>query len=109
MRVAFLWLLGLVLCTPLVALSQSGKPIPPGVRTAERLPPPAGQPRKVSGQRPGADRGQLKHDADELAKLAQLIPLEIERVQKGELPKDLNEQLKRIEKLSKQLRRGLSR
>ena len=108
MRVAFLCL-GLLLCTPLVALSQSGKPIPPGARTAERLPPPAGQPRKVSGRRLGANPDQLRRDANELARLAQCIVPEIEQVESGQLPKDLNERLKRIEKLSKQLRHELAR
>jgi hypothetical protein len=52
---------------------------------------------------------QLQQDAQELARLAQLIPSEIHQVESGVLPKDLDGQLKRIEKLSKQLRREISR
>jgi predicted Rossmann fold nucleotide-binding protein DprA/Smf involved in DNA uptake len=52
---------------------------------------------------------RLQQDAQELAKLAQLIPSEIHQVESGLLPKDLDGQLKRIEKLSKQLRREISR
>ena len=53
------------------------------------------------------DAATLKRDADELASLAQAIPPKIEEVTYGKLPKDLNEQLKQIEKLSKRLRREI--
>ncbi len=71
---------------------------------------PTDQPRQVSprGQRNPVDAAQLKRDADELAKLAHSVPEEITRVGKGELPKDLIGQLKRIEKLAKQMRHQLA-
>jgi hypothetical protein len=47
---------------------------------------------------------QLRHDADELAYLAQSIPPDVDKTAKGLLPKDLALKLKRIEELSKQLR-----
>jgi hypothetical protein len=50
---------------------------------------------------------QAKQDADELAKLAQSIPAEVDKVSKGQLPGDLGARLKRIEKLSKQVRRDI--
>jgi hypothetical protein len=50
---------------------------------------------------------QAKQHADELAKLAQSIPMGIGQVEKGVLPKDLGQTLKKIEKLSKQLRSEL--
>jgi hypothetical protein len=53
------------------------------------------------------DAATLKRDADELARLAGAIPPKIEEVTSGKLPKDLNEQLKQIEKLSKRLRREI--
>jgi hypothetical protein len=53
------------------------------------------------------DAATLKRDADELARLAGAIPRKIEQVTSGKLPKDLNEQLKQIEKLSKRLRREM--
>ena len=43
----------------------------------------------------------------ELAKLAGAIPSAVEHANKGVLSKDLNERLKRVEKLSKKLRREL--
>ena len=50
------------------------------------------------------DPARLKHDSDELLFLAQSIPWDVNQVSKGMLPKDLKEKLRRIEKLSKQLR-----
>jgi hypothetical protein len=54
------------------------------------------------------DTAKLKLKANELATLAQSIPGDVERVRKGLFPKELDDKLKRIEKLSKQLRRDLS-
>ncbi len=91
-------------------LASGQHPVPPGMREAGKLPHPADVPPQLkpgSGQRQ-VDPAQLKREADELAKLAQSIPGEIEQIAGGRLPKDLNEQLKRIEKLSKNLRRQLS-
>jgi len=51
-----------------------------------------------------ADLAKLKRDADELFSLAQSIPSNVDLTTKGILPKDLGERLKKIEKLSKQLR-----
>jgi short-subunit dehydrogenase len=62
------------------------------------------QPR--AGERRG-DLVQIKRDAAELAKLASEIPPAVEQANKGVLSKDLSDRLKRIEKLSKQLRREL--
>jgi hypothetical protein len=66
-------------------------------------PPQPGEKRN----RPKIDTPQVKRDADELAKLAGAIPSAVEHANKGVLSKDLNERLKRIEKLSKKLRREL--
>ena len=79
--------------------------IPPGIRQADQteaqtqnnIPPPA-NPHAV------VDYARLKHDADELAALAQSVPAEVDQTSKGVLPKDLAEKLKKIEKLAKQLR-----
>ena len=54
------------------------------------------------------DLARLKQDADELASLAQSIPPDVDQTTKGILPKDLGKKLKRIEKLSKQLRSRIS-
>ena len=50
------------------------------------------------------DTRELKKDADELARLSQSVPVDIEAVSRGVVSKDLNEKLRRIEKLSKKLR-----
>ena len=50
------------------------------------------------------DTRELKKDADELARLSQSVPVDIEAVSRGVVSKDLNEKLRRIEKLSKRLR-----
>lgn len=91
-----------------VALAQGGKRIPPGIRQADRaeeqfeksIPPP-----QISVR---GNPQQLHEDAKELARLAESIPPDVERVSRGFLPKDLNERLKRIEKLSKRLRNELT-
>ena len=54
------------------------------------------------------DRAQLMREANELAKIADEIPSLVEQANKGLLSKDLNQRLKRIEKLSKQLHRELT-
>ena len=51
----------------------------------------------------------LQRDAQELAELSASIPADVKRVNRGLLPKDLVEKLKRVEKLSKHLRSELTR
>ena len=51
---------------------------------------------------------KLRHDANELASLAQSIPQDVNQTAKGILPGDLNAKLKKIEKLAKQLRSQLT-
>ncbi len=51
---------------------------------------------------------EVKQQADELAKLAQSIPPDVDKLTKGQLPQDLAARLKQIEKLSKQLRREVA-
>jgi hypothetical protein len=69
------------------AESQFDKGIPPPVR-----------------QRQSADPAKLREYASELANLAQSIPPAVDQTTKGVLPKDLDQKLKRIEKLAKELR-----
>ena len=54
------------------------------------------------------DNLQLEREARELSDLAKSVPLDIEQVKKGLLPKDTVEKLKRIEKLAKHLRGELA-
>jgi hypothetical protein len=99
--------LGILFCIP--TLFAQSRPVPPGIRQADQadaqsqkdMPPPL-------NQRATVDPAKLRHDADELAALAQSIPPEVDQTTKGILPKDLSEKLKRIEKLAKQLRNQLT-
>ena len=91
-----------------VSTRSQGRPIPPGVREADKqanapLEPPALPKRRV------ANPAQLKSEASELAELSAAIPAEIEKVNLGQIPKDLSDHLKRIEKLAKQLRSEIMR
>ena len=91
------------------AVAQS-RPVPPGIHQADaasaqgqrEIPPPA-------SPRSSFDPAKLKHDADELAALAQSVPTAIDQTTKGILQKDLADKLKRIEKLAKQLRSQVAR
>jgi hypothetical protein len=83
-----------------------GRPIPPGIREADKQtnkpldPPLEGKPR--------LDTAKLKQQADELAQLSAGVPSDLAHVARGQLPKDLADKLKRIEKLAKHLRSELS-
>ncbi len=105
---------GSALAFALLFLSSSAlaqRPVPPGLRQADQavaqgqrdVPPPTQQQRSL------VDPAKLRHDADELATLAQSVPGAIDQTTKGLLPRDLSEKLKRIEKLAKQLRSQVSR
>ena len=88
---------------------QTSKPIPPGIREADKLPGPADVPpvNQSRGSHPAP--GLMRDQARELAELAQSIPDDVFQVSNGTLPKDMSEKLKRIEKLSKALRGEISR
>ncbi len=53
------------------------------------------------------DPRELKRDADELAQLSQAISADFEAMSRGLVSSNLNERLKRIEKLSKRLRNAV--
>jgi hypothetical protein len=64
----------------------------------------------LEGQkRPTVDMLGLQRDAQELAEVSASIPADVKRVNRGLLPKDLMEKLKRVEKLSKHIRSELTR
>jgi TolA-binding protein len=93
------------LCILLIPASSafSQHPKPPGIVTADQQsnqglePPMEMRNRKVDVQ-------QVKQEADELKKLADGVPAQIELVTKNQYPKDLTDNLKRIERLAKHLR-----
>jgi hypothetical protein len=90
-------------CVAEVPTHPQGRPVPPGVREADKqanapLEPPASPKRRV------ANPAQLKSEASELAELSSAIPAQIEQINLGQIPKDQSNQLKHIEKLAKHLR-----
>ena len=99
----------LVLTLSAPMLTQVGHPTPAGIRQAEQadaqaqrdIPPPALAPKT------NLDYAKLRSDAEQLAALAQTIPLGVDQASNGVLPKDLGERLKQVEKLAKTLRRQL--
>jgi len=100
----------LVVLLSAAPLSGQARPRPPGLQQADRaeaqmeknVPPP-------NAHRSVADAAKLEREADELARLAQSIPPDVQSVGKGMFPKDVIEKLKQIERLSKQLRGELTR
>jgi hypothetical protein len=50
------------------------------------------------------DVAQLRRDAEELSQLEKTIQTQIAEAERGAVPKDLGQNLKKIQKLSKRLR-----
>ena len=79
--------------------------IPPGIRQADNatnngaIEKPTGQ-----GDVKPIDASKVRADAAQLQQLAATVQGEIDQVTKGVMPKDMNDNLKKIEKLSKKLR-----
>jgi len=101
---ASLLLAALLLST---SAGQQVPPRPPGLRDGQKeinkpVDPPLELPRTP------ASPAKLKDEAEELAQLSSSIPAKINLVSHGQLPKDLANQLKRIEKLAKHLRSQVS-
>jgi hypothetical protein len=103
-------LLGFVLAgsgLTVVFAQPQGRPVPPGVREANtQTNKPLEQP--LPPKKRPMDAALLQREANEMAKLSAGIPEQVALVGKGQLPKDLADQLKRIEKLSKHLRSEIS-
>ena len=100
----------IAVCTLFVLLTC----IANGQRHKVILHPPApadssqGHPDSETAQNKHFDALQAQRDARELSDLAKSIPLDIEHVNHGLMPKDMIDKLKRIEKLSKHLRSEIS-
>jgi hypothetical protein len=91
----------LVLGSPSIS-SQQSYPGTPGKQEIAKHPmvlePPAGpQPKNI-------DPAKIHDEANELARLAASVPNDVDQITQGKLPKDFGDKLKRIEKLSKNLR-----
>lgn len=109
----------LLTCNFLLAMTLLGgqRPLPPVTLPAPSLGPerphpalPIDQPPVVvhGSRRHSPNLAQMKKQADELSSLAQSVPPDVDRLGKGELPKDLKERLKKITRLSKKLSREVS-
>jgi hypothetical protein len=89
--------------------SAQARPRAPGVRQADQaaaqternIPPPI-------TQHVAIHLVEIGQEADELSRIAQTIPLDIEGVKKGMFPKDVIQRLRRIERLARHLRRELT-
>lgn len=86
---------------------QQGRPIPPGIREAEKQSNKPLDP-AMPAMSSAPDPVKLRQEADELAQLSAGLPSDLAHVAHGQLPKDLADKLKRIEKLAKHLRSELS-
>lgn len=92
------------------AMAQSTRPIPRGVRDGEQavqqgeqdIPPPMNAPVRPSMR-------QVQQEASQIAALARNLPDEVGQLAKGTRPKDLDQKLKEIDKLSRRLRSQLHR
>ena len=90
-----------------VPLTRCG-PRPADSSWPQNQPPPeTGSPEIPARQ--AVDMTRLQRDARELAALSDSIPADLQPVNQGILPKALIQKLKRIEKLSRQLRSELAR
>lgn len=97
-----------VLFTAPLAQGQT-KPRSPGLQQGDQTQQQADRNIPLpTSQQPRVDFTKLHRDADELARLAQTIPLDVSSIQQGLLPKDMGEKLKQIERLSKRIRSQLN-
>ncbi len=109
---------GMILCArATLAQGQPGMvPGTPGIEpprlqpTPPRIPPDFQEPEGSKKPQPKRvfDGAKANREAFEIAFLANQIPDEVGKLNKNILPKDLVQKLKRIEKLSKQLRTQLT-
>jgi hypothetical protein len=100
MRILVRFFLVLLLCCFLASAQRGHHDPTPQDRDAN--------PERPLATRATVDPAQLKKDADELAQLASTVPADVARAINGILDKDLQNRLKKIEKLSKRLRGELA-
>jgi|ERR1700722_6306225 hypothetical protein len=92
-----------VLLLPGAAVPQSvGHSRPAGIAAGDTLAnQPVEPPMKAGPRQINID--QVNSETQELRRLADGLPAQIDQVTKGQLPKDLGDNLKKIEKLAKHL------
>ena len=105
MKRQFLSLGLLSLCC--LTLHGQEKPLPPGRRELQDYQAKhADVPPQVSSSR--LNTADLQREAADLAELARSVPADVDSINKGVLPKDAINKLKRIEKISRHLRGEIS-
>jgi len=100
----FLLFLLIQLVSPTATYISGQHPVPPAVREADKQTNNAPIEAPLPSKPKQLNVKQLREEAAELSQLSVDIPQGIEYVAKGQIPKDLNDQLKRIEKLAKHIR-----
>ena len=98
-----LWLCTLMLLILPVSATLGQRAKPPGIVTADQQ-SNQGIEAPIAAPKQKLNVEQVKQEADELKKLADGVPAQIEMVTKNQYPKDLTDNLKRIERLAKHLR-----
>jgi hypothetical protein len=88
------------LLLPNAATPQHNRPA--GIAVGDTLASQPVEPPMKAGPRQ-IDIDQVNSETQELRRLADALPAQIDQVTKGQLPKDLGDNLKKIEKLSKRL------
>lgn len=97
----------LPVCAQIVGNPMSRRPLPdPAVRSVDL--PPSKQVPAHDASRATPDLSKAQEDATQLADIAKSIPADVNEINRGLLPKDVIEKLKRIEKLSRRLRNELT-
>jgi hypothetical protein len=100
MRILVRFFLVLLLCCCLASAQRGHHDPTPQDRDAN--------PDRQLAPGPAFTQAQIKKDADELAQLASTVPGEVAKATNGILDKDLQNRLKKIERLSKRLRSELA-
>jgi hypothetical protein len=92
----------------LLLLLAAGLAAPQSVNTNRPTDIPASQPSSTAeARRAEAAKVQLSKDVDELSKLSAELVSDLEHVKQGMFPKDMQDKLSRVEKLSKRVRQEL--
>jgi hypothetical protein len=101
-------MLSLIVCLPANAQKNQFSSPPPPKPAESALAIPHFAVHVSEMPKPKIDVTQLQRDAKELLELSQSLQPDIDDVNRGILPKETLEKLKRIEKLSKRLRSQLA-
>lgn len=101
MRTFPLWLCVFFLVPVFAATQRQQKP--PGITIGDQVAnAPLEKPMEMHTRQVNLD--QVKQETEELRKLANALPAQIDQVANNQLPKDLSDNLKKIEKLARHLR-----